>query len=69
MLDQLAQEHEVIHGLLERVDQALLALVTDPTALTALTLALDRLSERLRSHLRFEEEELVGPLNRLGIGI
>jgi hypothetical protein len=69
VLDRLAAEHQVIHAQLEAVDRALVALVTDPTALTPLTLALDRLSDRLRSHLRYEEEQLVGPLNRYGIGI
>ena len=69
VLDRLAAEHRVIHGLLEAVDQALVSLVTDPTALTPLTRALDRLSERLRSHLQYEEEQLVGPLNRYGIGL
>ena len=69
VLDRLAAEHVVIHGLLEDVDHALVSLVTDPTALTPLTLALDRLSQRLRSHLGYEEEQLVGPLNRHGIGI
>lgn len=69
VLDRLAAEHQVIHGGLEDVDRALVALVTDPTALTPLTLALDRLAQRLRSHLRYEEEQLVGPLNRHGLGI
>ena len=69
VLDRLAAEHRVIHGLLEAVDESLVALVTDPTALTPLTIAVDRLSERLGSHLSYEERELVGPLNRFGMGI
>jgi alkanesulfonate monooxygenase SsuD/methylene tetrahydromethanopterin reductase-like flavin-dependent oxidoreductase (luciferase family) len=68
VLDRLAAEHGVIHGLLETVDEALVSLVTDPTALTPLTHAVDRLSERLGSHLSYEEQELVGPLNRHGMG-
>jgi Hemerythrin HHE cation binding domain len=69
VLDRLAAEHRVIHGLLEAVDQALVSLVTDSTTLTPLTRALDRLSGRLRSHLLYEEEQLVGPLNRYGNGV
>jgi alkanesulfonate monooxygenase SsuD/methylene tetrahydromethanopterin reductase-like flavin-dependent oxidoreductase (luciferase family)/hemerythrin-like domain-containing protein len=68
VLDRLATEHGVIHGLLEAVDRALVSLVTEPTALTPLTIAVDRLSERLGSHLSYEEQELVGPLNRHGMG-
>ncbi|MDP9220286.1 MAG: LLM class flavin-dependent oxidoreductase [Actinomycetota bacterium] len=67
VLDRLSSEHEVIHHLLEAVDNALVALVTDPTALTELALAVDRLSDRLSSHLSYEEQELVGPLNRHGM--
>jgi Hemerythrin HHE cation binding domain len=69
VLDRLAAEHQAIHGLLEVLDEALVSLVTDPSALTQLTVSLDRLAARLRSHLQYEEEQLVGPLNRFGIGI
>jgi hemerythrin-like domain-containing protein len=69
VLDRLAAEHRVIHGLLEAVDQALVGLVTDPTALTPLTMAVERLSDQLGSHLSYEEQQLVGPLNRHGMGI
>jgi alkanesulfonate monooxygenase SsuD/methylene tetrahydromethanopterin reductase-like flavin-dependent oxidoreductase (luciferase family) len=67
VLDRLSSEHEVIHHLLEAVDRALVALVTDPTALTELALAVERLSDRLSSHLSYEEQEVVGPLNRHGM--
>jgi hypothetical protein len=68
VLDRLSAEHEVIHGLLEAVDASLVAMVTDPAALSELTSAVDRLADRLGSHLGYEEEQLVGPLNRYGMG-
>jgi alkanesulfonate monooxygenase SsuD/methylene tetrahydromethanopterin reductase-like flavin-dependent oxidoreductase (luciferase family) len=68
VLDRLSSEHEVIHGLLEAVDAALVALVTDPAATGELTRAMDLLGERLTSHLTYEESQLVGPLNRNGMG-
>jgi hypothetical protein len=43
-------------------------MVTDPAALSELTSAVDRLADRLGSHLGYEEEQLVGPLNRYGMG-
>ncbi len=68
VLDRLSSEHEVIHGLLEAVDASLVAMVTDPAAMSELTSAVDRLADRLGSHLGYEEEQLVGPLNRHGMG-
>jgi hemerythrin-like domain-containing protein len=68
VLDRLSSEHEVIHGLLEAVDASLVALVTDPAATGELSRAVDRLAERLTSHLTYEESQLVGPLNRHGMG-
>jgi alkanesulfonate monooxygenase SsuD/methylene tetrahydromethanopterin reductase-like flavin-dependent oxidoreductase (luciferase family) len=68
VLDRLSTEHEVIHGLLEAVDRSLVAMLTDPTALAELNRAVDRLADRLGSHLSYEEEQLVGPLNRHGMG-
>ncbi len=68
VLDRLSAEHLVIHDLLEAVDASLVAMVTDPTALAELTRSVDLLGDRLTSHLSYEEEELVGPLNRHGMG-
>jgi hypothetical protein len=58
----------VIHGLLDEVDRALVALVqdTDGTALDRLEEALRSLGDRLLSHLAYEERELRGPLARHG---
>jgi hypothetical protein len=68
VLDQLEAEHVVIHGLLDRVDAALVALVQggDETALNAVEVRVDLLAERLLSHLAYEERELRGPLARHG---
>src|SRR5213595_3182282 len=56
VLDRLAEEHVVIHGLLDRVDAALVALVRDSgdggaAALDAVEGSLQALSGRLLSHL------------------
>jgi alkanesulfonate monooxygenase SsuD/methylene tetrahydromethanopterin reductase-like flavin-dependent oxidoreductase (luciferase family) len=65
--DQLHAEHLVIAGVLERVDAALVALVTAPEAgMPQLRAAVDLLTDLLLSHLSYEETELVEPLGRLG---
>jgi Hemerythrin HHE cation binding domain len=67
VLDRLAAEHVVIHGLLDEVDRVLVALVRDDEgALDAVETALQTLGDRLRSHLAYEERELRGPLARHG---
>ena len=66
VLDRLHEEHEVIAEVLERVDLALVALVTSPEGLHQLQDAVDLLSDTLLSHLSYEERELVEPLSRVG---
>ena len=68
VLDRLQEEHVVIHGLLDGIDRALVALVRDhdAPALDAVGESIDLLAERLRSHLAYEERELRGPLTRHG---
>jgi len=68
VLDRLQEEHVVIHGLLDRVDAALVSLVrdADPAALDAVEESLRTLGDRLLSHLSYEERELRGPLARHG---
>jgi hypothetical protein len=66
VVDRLEQEHRAIHGVIERVDQALVALVTKPEGMTELRAAIDLLTDTLLSHLSYEERELVEPLARLG---
>ncbi len=65
--DRLHAEHLIIAGVLERVDSALVGLVTAPRAgLPELRAAVDLLTDALLSHLSYEETELVEPLGRLG---
>jgi Luciferase-like monooxygenase/Hemerythrin HHE cation binding domain len=67
VIDRLEQEHEVIADLLERVDRAMLALVTDEDGGMAKAQAvMDLFTDALLSHLSYEERELVEPLARLG---
>lgn len=66
VLDRLEQEHHVIHGALEDVDAALVAVVSGPDGMAALRAAVDRLSETLTAHLSYEESQLVVPLDRYG---
>jgi hypothetical protein len=63
----LEKEHEVIAGLLERVDEALIALVSsDEDALEYVRGAMDVLTDALLSHFAYEERELIEPLARFG---
>ncbi|WP_214407977.1 hemerythrin domain-containing protein, partial [Pseudonocardia lacus] len=66
VVDRLAEEHVAIHGVIERVDRALVALVTAPDGMKDLRAAIDLLTDTLLSHLSYEERELVEPLARLG---
>jgi alkanesulfonate monooxygenase SsuD/methylene tetrahydromethanopterin reductase-like flavin-dependent oxidoreductase (luciferase family) len=66
VLDRLDEEHHTIHGLLEDVDRALVAVVSGPDALPGLRTAVERLAQSLAEHLTYEEEQLVGPLDRYG---
>jgi hypothetical protein len=67
VVDRLHAEHLVIAGVLERVDEALVALVTSPAkGMSGLRSAVDLLTDSLLSHLSYEEGELVDPLGRLG---
>jgi len=68
VVDRLAEEHEVIHGLLDHVDRALVALVADEAGdgLAGLDRAVEQLADSLLSHLAYEERELRGPLARHG---
>jgi hypothetical protein len=63
--DRLAEEHQVIHEVIERVDQALVAFVGDPSSREVLRDAVDLLTDALLSHLSYEERELVEPLARI----
>jgi hypothetical protein len=67
VLDRLTEEHHVIHDVLERVDAALVATVSDPGGITELSAAVDLLTDTLLSHLSYEERELVEPMARIPI--
>jgi alkanesulfonate monooxygenase SsuD/methylene tetrahydromethanopterin reductase-like flavin-dependent oxidoreductase (luciferase family) len=65
--ERLHAEHEVIAGLLSRVDAALVALVTDPVSgMPALEAAVNLLTDALLSHLSYEEHQLLEPLAHFG---
>lgn len=67
VLDRLGDEHEVITELLERVDQALVALVSGESGgMAQVRKAVDLLTDALRSHFSYEERELIEPLARVG---
>ncbi|MEU4405188.1 LLM class flavin-dependent oxidoreductase [Streptosporangium sp. NPDC023963] len=66
VVDRLEQEHHAIHEVLEGVDRALVAFVSEPDGHKALWAALDLLTDALLSHLSYEERELVEPIARLG---
>ncbi len=80
VIDRLEQEHHVIHGVLDRVDRALVALVasdtsggpdapaagSEPDGMRLLRAAVDLLTDTLLSHLSYEERQLVEPLARYG---
>jgi alkanesulfonate monooxygenase SsuD/methylene tetrahydromethanopterin reductase-like flavin-dependent oxidoreductase (luciferase family)/hemerythrin-like domain-containing protein len=66
VVDRLEQEHHTIHEVLEGVDRALVALVSETDGMKPLWAAVDLLTDSLLSHLSYEERELVEPLARLG---
>jgi hemerythrin-like domain-containing protein len=69
VLDRLAEEHEVIAEILDRIDSALVALVaSEPDGMALVRKAVDLLTDALVSHLSYEERQLVEPLARLGHG-
>ena len=72
VVDRLAEEHVVIHDVLEEVDRLLVALVAaeprdSSTALEDLARQVDVLTDTLLSHLSYEERELLHPLARHGM--
>ena len=67
VIDRLEEEHEQIADLLERVDQALVALVAaEDDGIDRVGRAMDLLTDALLSHFSYEERELVEPLARHG---
>jgi hemerythrin-like domain-containing protein len=69
VVEQLEHEHEVIAETLARLDAALVTLVQDDSKLGEVQDLAQLLDRILSSHLGYEEEELVEPLDRLGINV
>ncbi len=67
VLTRLGEEHETIAELLERIDEALVALVAgEPGAIERVRGAVDLVTDAMASHFSYEERELIEPLARLG---
>jgi alkanesulfonate monooxygenase SsuD/methylene tetrahydromethanopterin reductase-like flavin-dependent oxidoreductase (luciferase family) len=66
VIDRLEEEHHVIAGVLDNVDRALVAVVSEERGLVQLREAVDLLSDTMSSHLSYEETQLVEPLARYG---
>ncbi|WP_433045505.1 LLM class flavin-dependent oxidoreductase [Dactylosporangium sp. CS-033363] len=67
VVDRLEAEHHVIADVLERVDQALVAMVTRPEGVKQVREAVDLLTDTLLSHLSYEERELIEPLSAYNV--
>ncbi|MCC5978455.1 MAG: hemerythrin domain-containing protein [Salinarimonas sp.] len=64
VIDRLSQEHEIVHTLLERLEQAALVMVRTPSAqaLADLRTVFEALHRVVASHFGYEEEELAEAL-------
>ncbi len=70
VVDRLEREHHQVAETLEDLDRALVRLVDDAgDGVVEVRAAMGSLADVLLTHLRFEEQQLVGPLNHLAIGI
>jgi len=66
VLDRLEDEHAIIGEVIDGVDRALVRLVREPGGLGKLDEAVDVLMDTLQSHLAYEEEQIIAPLERFG---
>ena len=66
VIDRLEQEHVIIHEVVEAVDSALVKLVARPDDFAELEDAIGALTDALRSHLAYEEQQITEPLSRFG---
>lgn len=65
VLDRLEAEHVIIADMLERIDQALIALVSAAAdGMAGVQATVDVLTDALLSHFSYEERELIEPLAR-----
>ena len=67
VLERLGWEHEVIAEQVDRLDRALIGMMSDPGQVEGVRRVVDELGDMLLSHLAYEEDELLGPLGRVGI--
>jgi iron-sulfur cluster repair protein YtfE (RIC family) len=66
VIDRLEHEHVIIHEVVEGVDKALVGLAARPDEFAELQAAIDALTDTLRSHLAYEEQQITEPLSRFG---
>jgi hemerythrin-like domain-containing protein len=67
VIERLEEEHETIAELIERVDRALVSLVSaESGGIDGVQRAVGILNDALLSHFSYEERELIEPLARLG---
>jgi hemerythrin-like domain-containing protein len=66
VVDRLRDEHLAIHDAVQAVDRALVDHINRPESYDGIQAAIDFLTDALRSHLSYEEHEIVEPLARLG---
>ncbi len=69
VLERLQHEHEGIAEVLGEIDAGLVAMVEDEARLDDADTAVEHLSDALIAHLKYEEEQLLEPIGRLGIRI
>jgi hypothetical protein len=64
VIDRLSKEHEIVHTLLERLEQAAITILREPSpqALTDLRTVFDALHRVVASHFGYEEDELAEAL-------
>ncbi|MDQ1664869.1 MAG: hypothetical protein QOH75_900 [Actinomycetota bacterium] len=65
VIERLGSEHEEIAEILTSLDVALIAMISDDSALAGVQQQTDELSTRLLAHLSFEEEQLLPAIGRL----
>ncbi|HET9872628.1 MAG TPA: hemerythrin domain-containing protein [Propionibacteriaceae bacterium] len=66
VLDRLTDEHHVIHGVLQLLDERLVEFIAAPGDFSGVQDAINLLGDTLLPHLEYEEEQLVEPLSRWG---
>jgi hemerythrin-like domain-containing protein len=69
VLERLQHEHEGIAKVLGEIDAGLVAMVEDEERLDYAQEAVEHLSDALLAHLKYEEDQLLEPIGRLGIQV